>query len=90
MGAQEKKEDSPLTLEKLKIDERLRAVEQGHAGNKVLLHTISESLTQLVSKVTIQNGRVSKLENWQSYLMGGVGAVGIIFSFVVLVVKALK
>ena len=52
-----------LTLEKLKIDERLRSLEISSAGKVEILKRIDGTLTELVANVKIQNGRVNKLEN---------------------------
>ncbi len=79
-----------LTLEKLKIDERLRGVETHMEGNKITLHNIAESLTSLNLKVGIQNGRITKLENWKAYVLGGIGGVGGIFGIISLLISWIK
>lgn len=53
-----------FTLEKMKIDERLRSVENSSTTNSFILKEIHE----MVKK---QNGRVGKLEKWQSFVIGG-------------------
>lgn len=65
-----------LTLEKLKIDERLREVEIHGATTNQILKDIDKSLVQLIEKVKTQNGRVTKLENWKTYILGGMGVMG--------------
>lgn len=35
----------------------------------------SDSLRELNEKVAIQNGRVGKLENWRSYMLGAVAVL---------------
>lgn len=79
-----------LTLEKLKIDERLRNVETHMALSNQSLGVISELLKSLDARVAIQNGRVTKLENWKTYILGGIGAVGGVFAFIVTVLNWLK
>jgi len=69
-----------LTLEKLKIDDRLREVEVHMAENKTILHQMAETLTSLNLKVGIQNGRVTKLEGWKAWILGGVAMASVIFS----------
>lgn len=78
-----------LTLEKLKIDDRLREVELHMAANNITLKQISETLDKLDVKVGIQNGRVNKLENIKTYAAGAVGAIGGIFTFVYFIVDKL-
>lgn len=79
-----------LTLEKLKIEERLRGVETHMALNNQSLIQISELLKSLDDRVAIQNGRVFKLESWKSYILGGVGATGGIFAFIVTILNWFK
>ena len=52
-----------LTLEKLKINERL--------------DTLQKSVDALIVTVQKQNGRIGKLEDWRAYLLG-IGTVLVI------------
>lgn len=79
-----------LTLEKLKIEERLRSVEQTLAGQNQTLSGIVTQLIELNNKVGIQNGRVRKLEDWKVYVFGGVCALSGIVGASVTVINLLK
>lgn len=70
--------EDKFTLEKLKIDERLRGVEVHMAGSVEVLKYIKEGIDSLNVKVGIQNGRVSKLEHDRAYVMGGCAVIGAI------------
>ena len=72
-----------LTLEKLKIAE-------GLATNTEAIKNMGETLVKLEAKVTIQNGKVNKLENIYSYAMGIIGTIGFIFGLIVVVLNWIK
>lgn len=80
---------SELTLEKLEVAKRLVAVEITLAETNVHLETIAGILVELKDAKVIQNGRISKLENWKSYLVGGIGAIGGCMAFVYFVIDKL-
>lgn len=79
-----------LTLEKLKIDERLRSLEISSAGKVEILKRIDGTLTELVANVKIQNGRVNKLENKWHTVLGICTGVGFIVGTIITAVKLLK
>lgn len=64
-----------LTLEKLKIDERLRDVEKHMSGNIKVLEGFTLALGELKEKVGKQNGRVGKLEAWRAGVLGMMGII---------------
>ncbi len=64
-----------LTLEKLKIDERLRAVESHIAAEAESRKNLIEVLQALVEKVGRQNGRIGKLEIWRGTIIGGMAVI---------------
>lgn len=39
------------------------------------LNSICDACQQMSERIAIQNGRVSKLENWRNYIMGGLSIV---------------
>lgn len=51
---------------------------------------LKEEVEALNTKVQTQNGRIGKLELWQARVFGAVGVVGIIFSFITLMINVLK
>lgn len=51
---------------------------------------LKEEVTALNAKVQTQNGRIGKLELWQARVFGAVGVVGIVFSFITLIVNVVK
>lgn len=79
-----------LTLEKLKIDERLRAVENHIAEGNIIFKNLDNTLMGLSGKIGIQNGRINKLENWKSYIVGSMGAIGAIFGMVAVIISWTK
>jgi hypothetical protein len=40
------------------------------------LSNITETLVELKEAKKIQNGRIGKLENWRSWMIGGMAAIG--------------
>ena len=89
-----------LTLEKLKIEERLRSVEMQTA--RLLSHWMSEfgggntpgninvTLNKIEELIKEQNGRVKKLEEWKVYILGGICAISIIFSLIIAILTLIK
>lgn len=55
------------------VDQRMRAFEKN----------TSETLGEILEQTKRTNGRVSKLEKWQSYLMGAVAMLGLVLSIAV-------
>lgn len=82
--------DDGLTLEKLKINDRLIVLEIQNAAKMEILARIEKSVDGLVERVGIQNGRVSKLENWRSYVFGSMGALGGVCTVVALLIGWVK
>lgn len=81
---------SDLTLEKMKIDDRLRAVEVHIAGRNEMDKMTVVALNNLTEKVGKQNGRINKLENWKAYILGVAGAIGGFFGGVSLIIAWIK
>lgn len=54
------------------------------------LRELGEDVAALNKKVQTQNGRVGKLELWQARVFGAVGVIGILFSFITLIINLLK
>ncbi len=54
------------------------------------LENIHATLVCLDGKVGKLNGRIGKLENWRSYILGAVGAVGCIFAGVITIINLVK
>ncbi len=79
-----------LTLEKLKVNDRLIELEKISAGSKEILEQISKDVALIHVKVGIQNGRVGKLENWQSWMYGGFAMVGFLFSMAAVLISYSK
>ncbi len=50
---------------------------------------IKEMITDIRDRVVIQNGRVGKLEKWQSFTQGGLVILGILVSPVIVKVVLL-
>lgn len=50
----------------------------------------TRQLREISTRVAIQNGRVSKLENWRSYVIGIGGACGGILTLLTLLVAWIK
>lgn len=44
------------------------------------LDVVHEDVREIKAQVVITNGRVTKLEMWRSYLLGGAAAIGIGFT----------
>lgn len=79
-----------LTLEKLKIDERLREVEKHISAETESRNNLIAVLQALVEKVGKQNGRIGKLENWKAYILGGIGGIGGLFGVTSLIITWIK
>jgi len=50
---------------------------------KSKLETIHEDITEIKRLVEKQNGRVRKLENWRSWLMGSLALIVLVLSWTV-------
>lgn len=75
--------NNDFTLEKLKIAENL-------ATNTEAIKNCTLILTKLEEKVGQQNGRIAKLENWRSYVLGGAGVLSGTITFVYFIVDKIK
>lgn len=50
-----------------------------HVGEiKQLSQSVDSTVRELKEKVTIQNGRVGKLERWQAFIQGGLAILTIL------------
>lgn len=50
-------------------------------SNKEIIHLFSDlknDLVEIKMRVGITNGRVSKLEKWQSFIMGGLAVITVL------------
>lgn len=87
-----------LTLEKLKIVEKLEKLEENMhtssvhiATTNLLLVNIDKTLTELKDAKVTQNGRISKLENWQAKILGALGVMGLGMPVIIyIVIKSIK
>lgn len=64
------------------IMEYLIGIKESQAEVKAKQFATHEIVVKLEKKVGRQNGRITKLELWKSYLVGGSATVGIIFGII--------
>lgn len=67
--------NSDLTLEKMKIDERLRGVELHVAASNVIFTNLTKAIDALTEKIGNQNGRIGRLENDRAWVLGAFAVV---------------
>jgi len=60
-----------MTKQNLQNENRLSTLE----ANYVSIH---EKLDSILIQTTKSNGRIGKLENWRSYMLGSVAVMGVI------------
>jgi hypothetical protein len=63
------------------ISERLARLEERQITNKDTLTAIKEGIASVDNKVSIQNGRVRKLEDWNNKAIGVMTVVIILSNF---------
>ena len=51
------------------------------AATNEKLDSIKSECTELKNSIKLQNGRIGKLENWRSWMVGGMATITGIFAF---------
>jgi hypothetical protein len=78
--------DKPYS--KREIDQLFQAVKKEDDDFKF---NISASLTRIESQTVMTNGRVTKLERWQSYVIGFCACLSLlVFSFIIPLIPVLS
>lgn len=67
--------NTPLTLEKLKIDERLRAVENHISAGNVIFENLTNAIKNLTINLAEQSKEIGKLKNDRAWALGGMAVI---------------
>ena len=78
-----------LTLEKMEVVKRLSKLEINVAETNLHLRSIAEILVEAKTDKKTQDDKIRKLEDWKNYVLGGIGAIGGVFAFIVTMIDKL-